>query len=68
MPPHHPSITLSSPSPNAPPPNLVGKAFYDLSHAHPHDKVPPEYPYLKIRSKPFPWGDGDTGLFETKHH
>ena len=47
------------------PPSLAGKAFYDLSHAHPHVQKNPGYPYLHIRTKDFPWGP--KGLFETEH-
>ena len=46
--------------------NIAGKAFYDLSNAHPHDAKMPAYPYLHIRSKDFPWGPN--GLFESEHH
>ncbi|CAG8451049.1 6859_t:CDS:2 [Ambispora leptoticha] len=32
-----------------------------------HHYVPPEerplYPYMRLRNKPFPWGDGDHSLF-----
>ena len=34
-------------------------AFWDLSNAH-HEHVDadaPVYPYMRIRSKEFPWGD-----------
>ena len=41
------------------------KAFVDLSLEHEHGEDPPAYPYLRIRSKEFPWGD--SGLFETEH-
>jgi hypothetical protein len=27
-----------------------------------------KYPYMNIRAKPFPWGDGDTGLFGKFKH
>lgn len=46
-------------------PVCVAKAAYDLSHAHAHDAEAPDYPYLHIRSKDFPWGPD--GLFEKKH-
>lgn len=41
------------------------KAFVDLNHEEHHAAERPEYPYLRIRSKEFPWGDD--GLFEVKH-
>ncbi|XP_011021816.1 PREDICTED: cytochrome c oxidase subunit 6a, mitochondrial [Populus euphratica] len=43
-------------------------AIYNLSKGHPHHETPPEYPYLHIRNKEFPWGPN--GLFEVKedHH
>ena len=28
---------------------------------------PPEYPYLKIRNKPLPWGDGTKDLLDVRH-
>ncbi|KAJ6739877.1 CYTOCHROME C OXIDASE POLYPEPTIDE VIA [Salix purpurea] len=31
-------------------------AIYNLSRGHPHSETPPEYPYLHIRNKEFPWG------------
>ncbi|KAL3583425.1 hypothetical protein D5086_014486 [Populus alba] len=30
-------------------------AIYNLSKGHPHYETPPEYPYLHIRNKEFPW-------------
>ncbi len=41
------------------------KAFVDLTLEHEHGEDAPGYPYLRIRSKEFPWGDN--GLFETEH-
>jgi cytochrome c oxidase subunit 6a len=41
------------------------KAFVDLSHGEHHGDEAPAYPYLRIRSKEFPWGED--GLFEVKH-
>ncbi len=66
--------TLTRPPPPPPPRQAVTflaipvcgiKAFVDLSHEHEHGEDPPAYPYLRIRSKEFPWGD--SGLFETEH-
>jgi len=37
------------------------KAMHD-HHVH----VEPEYAYMKIRNKPFPWGDGDTDLINCR--
>ncbi|KAF9678176.1 hypothetical protein SADUNF_Sadunf07G0007800 [Salix dunnii] len=31
-------------------------AIYNLSRGHHHSETPPEYPYLHIRNKEFPWG------------
>jgi len=36
-----------------------------LNPEAPQEVVP--YPFMKIRSKDFPWGDGDTDLFSRKH-
>ena len=44
---------------------FTGKAVYDLSQSHEHSSEEPEYPYLRIRNKDFPWGPD--GLFERKH-
>jgi cytochrome c oxidase subunit 6a len=44
---------------------FAGKAVYDLSQSHDHGSHEPEYPYLRIRNKDFPWGPD--GLFERKH-
>ncbi|KAM0951574.1 putative cytochrome-c oxidase [Dioscorea sansibarensis] len=41
-------------------------SIYNLSKGHHHQPDPPPYPYLRIRTKEFPWGPD--GLFETKHH
>jgi hypothetical protein len=41
------------------------KAVVDLSHGEHHGGDTPAYPYLRIRSKAFPWGED--GLFEVKH-
>ncbi|KAK2075867.1 hypothetical protein QBZ16_001609 [Prototheca wickerhamii] len=41
------------------------KAFVDLSHGEHHAEEAPDYPYLHIRNKEFPWGPD--GLFERKH-
>jgi cytochrome c oxidase subunit 6a len=46
-------------------PFCVVKAAYDLSHGSHHGTEHPDYPYLHIRSKDFPWGPD--GLFEVKH-
>ncbi|XP_073127542.1 cytochrome c oxidase subunit 6a, mitochondrial [Henckelia pumila] len=41
-------------------------AIYNLSKGHHHFEEPPQYPYLHIRNKEFPWGPD--GLFEVKEH
>ena len=56
---------------------------FEMEHHGNHPEDQPAYHYLRIRRKvtcilcsffqifislqPFPWKDGDTGLFETKH-
>lgn len=44
-------------------PASFAMAVYDLSHAHAHHPSTKKYPYLKVRSKEFPWGDCD--LFDS---
>jgi hypothetical protein len=34
---------------------------------HQHMHKPPEYPYLRIRNKPLPWGDGSKDLLDVRH-
>eukprot|EP01120_Amphizonella_sp_Union-15-10_P008539 TRINITY_DN3083_c0_g1_i2.p1 TRINITY_DN3083_c0_g1~~TRINITY_DN3083_c0_g1_i2.p1 ORF type:complete len:123 (+),score=18.94 TRINITY_DN3083_c0_g1_i2:89-457(+) len=52
------------------PPAVAVLAYFTLVHEthHHHELVltpeSPPYPYLKIRTKPLPWGDGDTELFD----
>ncbi|KAI5059463.1 hypothetical protein GOP47_0025782 [Adiantum capillus-veneris] len=42
-------------------------AVYNLMNPeHPGEHERPEYSYLRIRNKEFPWGPH--GLFERKHH
>lgn len=45
-------------------PVCIIKAAYDLSQAHGHHEQP-DYPYLRIRSKEFPWGNGKCDLFDS---
>merc|ERR1711959_763647 len=40
----------------------VVEGFIHLSHSHSHEP-PTLYPFRKIRTKAFPWGDGQTSLF-----
>ncbi|KAL6779287.1 hypothetical protein ACKKBG_A11700 [Auxenochlorella protothecoides x Auxenochlorella symbiontica] len=46
-------------------PVCIAKGAYDLSHPAHHDAEKPDYPFLHIRNKEFPWGPD--GLFEVKH-
>ena len=39
--------------------------FAHREHIHMHE--PPPYPYLKIRNKPLPWGDGSKDLLDVRH-
>ncbi|KAG1711602.1 hypothetical protein DVH05_008850 [Phytophthora capsici] len=36
-----------------------------LSHEH-HDEEKPAYPYLKMRTKPFPWPESDCDLLDSE--
>ncbi|KAE8902821.1 hypothetical protein PF005_g14931 [Phytophthora fragariae] len=36
-----------------------------LSHEH-HEKDTPAYPYLKMRTKPFPWAESDCDLLDSE--
>lgn len=44
-----------------------GYSFVQLTanHAHGHHDVP-KYPYLKLRTKPFPWATADCDLLDFK--
>jgi len=47
-------------------PAIIGVGIYSYyDHQATHDFVPPfiEYPYMYIRTNPFPWGDGNHSLF-----
>eukprot|EP00887_Chlorella_sp_A99_P005734 scaffold1.g5734.t1 len=58
---------LPPPSQQRPPlARAPAKAFIDLSGSHPEHKEAPNYPYMHIRHKDFPWGED--GLFEVKKH
>eukprot|EP01135_Chromosphaera_perkinsii_P001029 Nk52_evm43s156 gene=Nk52_evmTU43s156 len=46
----------------------MGAAYYmafGTEHEHIEERKP--YPHLRIRTKPFPWGNGDTPLFPNEH-
>jgi len=34
---------------------------------HQHMHTPPAFPYLRIRNKPLPWGDGSKDLLDVRH-
>lgn len=47
---------------------LTGMNAYYRERAHrqhleEHPYTPPDYPYMRIRTRKFPWGDGDHTLF-----
>ncbi|XP_067930459.1 cytochrome c oxidase subunit 6A2, mitochondrial-like [Watersipora subatra] len=46
------------------PPSIVA-AYYNAFYIVPHHERPEykEYEHLRIRSKPFPWGDGNHTIF-----
>ena len=37
-----------------------------MAGEHHHMHKPPPYPYLKIRNKPLPWGDGTKDLLDVR--
>lgn len=39
-------------------------SLYVVMNGDHHHDHPPKYPYLRIRSKEFPWGNGDCSLFD----
>ena len=48
-------------------PSLVGVYLYNFFNPEePHQTIP--YPFMKIRTKDFPWKDGDTDLFARPQH
>ena len=38
-----------------------------LRSEHHHMHTPPAFPYLRIRNKPLPWGDGTKDLLDVRH-
>ena len=38
-------------------PLCIGVAIWDLSQAHEHGHDGPQYPYMHIRTKDYPWGN-----------
>jgi len=44
----------------------IGLGVYNYLIWHPHDRHGPQASYMNIRTKKFPWKDGDTALFDVK--
>ena len=46
---------------------MVAGVFLNwLASDHQHMHTPPAYPYLRIRNKPLPWGDGTKDLLDAR--
>ena len=46
---------------------MVAGVFLNwLASDHHHMHTPPAYPYLRIRNKPLPWGDGTKDLLDAR--
>mmetsp|Transcript_20322 Transcript_20322/g.48412 ORF Transcript_20322/g.48412 Transcript_20322/m.48412 type:complete len:108 (+) Transcript_20322:130-453(+) len=45
-------------------PACLALSAYFMAQPHEHFEEPPEYSYLRVRNKEFPWGD--CALFDTK--
>eukprot|EP00471_Norrisiella_sphaerica_P007168 CAMPEP_0184491406 /NCGR_PEP_ID=MMETSP0113_2-20130426/20354_1 /TAXON_ID=91329 /ORGANISM="Norrisiella sphaerica, Strain BC52" /LENGTH=102 /DNA_ID=CAMNT_0026875767 /DNA_START=22 /DNA_END=330 /DNA_ORIENTATION=+ len=43
---------------------LVLNLFAEIAGSHHHDTEGPNYGYMKIRNKPYPWGKGDCNFFD----
>lgn len=50
-------ITFAALSAQGVPSAPASKSYFCSGGEHGHHEEPPQYPYMRIRSKEFPWGD-----------